>query len=287
MKKRFWSLFVLVLSMMAIPARGAEFAFEAGADVVSSYLWRGQYNGGLSVQPEVLIGFDTEHTNFRVGAWANIGASDWKFSSLKNPTDPSLATQFFPEVDIIATLDLWGLTVGFSHYYYCEGNFLSFGDINNVKANENSSQTEVQLGYNFETLFSIPLYVNWYTMVAGDDGYLIDPENKALGYKRAYSSYIEVGYDIVLPLDITLGLQVGMTPWKSMYTDYEGGFAVNNVAAKLNVPFRLGDIVELDLFAQGSINTYNMKKDELFISGAGEAKTMQRLNGCIGLGIWF
>lgn len=285
MKKGFLSLF-LVLSTVVLPAHSAEFAYEAGAELVSSYLWRGQYNGGLSLQPEVLIGFDTDHTSFRIGAWANIGASDWKFSSLKNQTDDALKTQFFPEVDIIASLDLWGINIGFNHYYYCEGNFFSFGNINDVKANEYSSQTEVLLGYHFETLLDIPLYVNWYTMVSGDDGYLIDPENEESGYKRAFSSYIELGYDIALPLDITLGLQVGMTPWKSMYTDYEGGFAVNNVSARLDVPFKLG-FIELDLFAQGTINTYNMNKDELFISGAGEAKTFQRLNGCIGLGVWF
>ena len=73
---------VLVAAMMAVVLSAkaeVEFAYEAGADLVSAYLWRGQYNGGLSFQPEGLVGFDANDGNieFRAGVWANLGASDW------------------------------------------------------------------------------------------------------------------------------------------------------------------------------------------------------------------
>ena len=40
--------------------------YDLGAEVVSAYLWRGQYNGGLSFQPMATIGFYTENTSFRI-----------------------------------------------------------------------------------------------------------------------------------------------------------------------------------------------------------------------------
>ncbi len=266
-------------------AQKVSFAYEAGAELTSAYLWRGQYNGGLSLQPEVLVGWDSEHTAFRIGAWASVGASDWKFKKgLTESEDKNPNTYFVPEVDIEATFTFYGLTLGATHYYYCDGtNFFNWNKNLDV-ASENSSQTEVMIGYNLGDLTNIGLYANWYTMVAGADCY----ETEEGDLKRAYSSYIEVGYDFTLPFDITLGLQVGMTPWKSTYTGYEGGFAVNNVSGRIEKPFSIGDLCEISVFAQGSINTYKITKENVFIPAAGDDKLyLQRLNGCIGVGLWF
>ena len=66
--------------------------------------------------------------------------------------------------------------------------------------------------------------------------------------KRAYSTYIQVGYDIFLPLDIVLGLKVGFTPWKGMYTNYEevwtNGRTVgfNNLQLRAEREFELGKL---------------------------------------------
>ncbi len=280
MKKVLVSLLAMVVTTVAVAQeKSIEFAYEAGAELTSAYLWRGQYNGGLSFQPEALVGFDTEHTSFRIGAWASLGASDWKFRKA--------GTEFYPEVDIEALFTFYGLTLGATHYYYGDGNFFNWkNDLD--EAYDNSSQTEVQIGYNFGDLLDFPLYINWYTMVAGADIYEKETETEGeVDLKRAYSSYIELGYDFSLPYEITLGLQVGMTPWKSFYTDYEGGFAVNNVSARIEKPWSIGDICEISLFAQGSINTYKMTKDNVFINGVADEKLYQRLNGCIGVGIWF
>ena len=73
---------VLAAAMMAVVMSAkaeVEFAYDAGAEVVSAYIWRGMYNGGLSFQPDLEVGYDGEHTSFRAGVWANIGASDWGF----------------------------------------------------------------------------------------------------------------------------------------------------------------------------------------------------------------
>ncbi len=284
MKKVLVSLLAVVMTS-AVMAQKLSFAYEAGAELVSAYLWRGQYNGGLSLQPEVLVGWDSPHTSFRVGAWASIGASDWKFKKgLAESEDANPNTYFVPEVDIEASLTFFGLTLGATHYYYCDWtNFFNWK--NDLEfASENSSQTEIQIGYSLDDLLGIGLYANWYTMVAGNDCY----ETEEGDLKRAYSSYLEVGYDFTLPFDITLGLQVGMTPWKSTYTDFDGKFAVNNISGRIEKPFSIGDLCEISVFAQGSINTYKIDKDNVFINGAGDDKLyQQRLNGCIGVGVWF
>ena len=77
--KKFWVAVVLLITSVAVAKADVEFAYDAGAEVVSAYIWRGQYNGGLSFQPDLEIGYDGELTSFRAGVWGNIGASDWRF----------------------------------------------------------------------------------------------------------------------------------------------------------------------------------------------------------------
>ena len=46
--------------------------------------------------------------------------------------------------------------------------------------------------------------------------------------------------------------------------------------------------VTLDVFALGSLNPDGINKENVFIKGSGDDKLYnQKLNGVIGLGIWF
>ena len=56
---------------------------EVGADLVSSYLWRGYNLGGLSIQPSVTFGWN----GLYLSGWANIGADNWKFEELNPEMD--------------------------------------------------------------------------------------------------------------------------------------------------------------------------------------------------------
>ena len=81
-------------------AQNLEFAYDAGAEIVSTYLWRGQYNGGLSFQPDLAVGWDSEHTSFRFGTWWSLGASDWRFRKNWPSTDDyNPNTYFIPELE--------------------------------------------------------------------------------------------------------------------------------------------------------------------------------------------
>jgi hypothetical protein len=130
----------------------------------------------------------------------------------------------------------------------------------------------------------------WGTYVGGDDWIVLydDPsdEGKATGLKRAYSSYFEVTYDAELPLGFTLSPTIGITPWKSMYSFYEKDFAVNNISLKLNWEKEVTDYFTIDVYAIGMLNTAGINKDNIF-PGIDNSYYNQRLNGSIGVGLWF
>ena len=279
---------VLAAAMMAVVFSAkaeVEFAYDAGFDIVSAYLWRGQYNGGLSVQPDLEFGFDGEHTSFRIGAWGNVGASDWTFR--KDAGDGSAYTYFVPELDIVGRFSACGLSVGFNHYYYCDGsNFFSWKKVSELDGSDDSSTTEVWAGYNFgHWNDKAGLYFNWYTTVAGQDLVYDDANNP----KRAWSSYFEVGYDYTIEsIGLTLGAVVGMSPWESpLYGNDK--FAVTNVSVKLNQEWEF-EHVTLDLYCQASLNTDGLNKSNVVLwKEAGDDKigNQQKLNACAGFGIWF
>ena len=289
---------VLVAAVMAVVASAnakAAFAYEAGAEIVSAYIWRGQYNGGLSFQPEVLFGYDGEHTALRLGAWSSLGSSDLMFR--KDQGDGTGFTRFMPELDIIGSFTACGLSVGFNHYYYsyyCDGsNFFNWKSVAEIAEQGGTSTTEVWAGYNFSHFFGdkAGAYINWYTTVAGNDLIIEETTDEA---RRAWSSYLEVGYDYTFEsVGITLGAQVGMSPWASdLYGNSK--FAVTNVSAKFDKEWEL-DKCSINLFLQGSINPDGLVTDPnspdynlLLWKAAGDDKLYtQRLNGVIGIGFWF
>lgn len=299
MKKKVLVLVTAVTAVVLSAKAEVEFAYEAGFEAVSAYIWRGQYNGGLSFQPEALVGFDAEDSKiqFRAGVWGNIGASDWKFVSGKNSyidletgDEINPNTRFMPELDVMISASAYGASVGLTHYYYCDGsNFFSWKDVNRNITDGNTSTTEIWVGYNFEPLLGVGAYINWYTTIAGNDYVAPTADDLAhllLGH-RAYSSYLELGYDYTFEnLGLTLGAQVGMSPWESPLYGNEK-FAVTNISLKLNKEWEL-DVVTLDLFAQGSLNPTDVNKENAYINGSGDEKLYnQKLNGVIGLGVWF
>ena len=77
-----------------------------------------------------------------------------------------------------------------------------------------------------------------------------------------------------------------MSPWESPIYGNDK-FAVTNISLKINEEWEF-EHVTLDLFAQGSLNPDGINKDNVFIKASGDEKLYnQKLNGVIGLGIWF
>lgn len=298
---------VTVLAQEEEASKPISFAYEAGAEVVSAYIWRGQYNGSLSFQPTASIGFDAldEAISFRAGVWASLGASDWTFNSGK-PTyinedgdEINPNTRFMPELDMILSFSAYGASVGVNHYYYCDGShFFSWKSSDHRFFNpeddemNSSTMTEFWFGYNFDHFFGQNAYINWYTTVAGADVRAEYDENEAgeevrVGAKRFWSSYLELGYSYTWDnIGLTLGGELGMSPWESdMYGNSK--FAVTNISVKLNKEWEVGPCT-IDLFAQGSLNPDGVNTRNAYISKGGNAKLYnQKLNAVIGCGFWF
>jgi len=232
---------VALVACMALNAQTKEniqFAYDAGADLTSAWLWRGIFNGGMSFQPTADLGWDSEHTSFRAGAWANIGADDGSFD---NSLDPSKVNG---ELDLFASLNLWGATIGVTNYYYCgkfNGGDLDFG---------NSSQTELSVGYDFSTLLNVPLTVTWNTLLHD----CLAPVG--MDTKGYYSTYIDITYSHDFDKGWNLTGTFGFTPWKSQYTNYEGNFAINNISLTASKTWNIKGICDMTLYAQGMMNSY-------------------------------
>jgi hypothetical protein len=228
--------------------------------------------------------------------WWNIGAGDWTFSSLK------------PEVDVAIGFSRWGLSVYYLHCFYfdhyADGTMSRFFDFRNNTQGGTTGEWRV--------IYNRPVYTNkrgWTTSVNGlcavrtfsRDGYYAEASRLEgeKEWKRAYSTYIEVGVDQTWGQDWSLAARLGITPAKSIYTFYKGDFAVALVGLKLNKGWVLGEKAmrreargavsdrgvkragRLDAFVHVMLQPWQVNKDNLIlpISEAGG----QKLNVAVGL----
>ncbi len=125
--------------------RGQEVTVSAGADVVSSYIWRGLYSGPASVQP----GISLSAGNFTVGAWGSTSLqSSWR------------------EFDLYAGYSIGNFSVLVTDYFFPR----SLPDGEGSGYFDYSDHVfEGTLGYSFGDAF--PLSLAWNTNFAGDDDY--------------------------------------------------------------------------------------------------------------------
>ncbi|MBQ7191762.1 MAG: hypothetical protein IJS00_02710 [Paludibacteraceae bacterium] len=250
------------------------FTYGVGADIVSNYIWRGLYVGGLGVQADVNVGYG----GLFLDMWWNIGATDWTF---KTQASNGRVKGFNPEVDMTIGFSRWGLTVMFMHMYYFDryknfdgslGGNSRYFDFSNAAPGGGITQ-EWRIKYRVSD--ALPISILWCTRTWGRDGYMVngddtqisideynamsDPDSIAAVHTvRAYSSYLELGYDIALPRNLVLEARVGMTPWKSMYTGYTADFAVCNVSAKLNWHKEISEHCLMTAFANLMLNPYDI-----------------------------
>ena len=260
------------------------FSWSASALVTSNYIWRGLYVGGPSVQLDATVSYAGVFAN----VWWNIGARDWTFRSLN------------PEVDVAIGFSRWGLSVYYLHCFYfdryADGTMSRFFDFRNNTQGGTSGEWRV--------IYNRPVYTNklgWKTSVNGlcavrtfsRDGYYVEAKGEKV-WKRAYSTYIEVGVDQTFDHNWSLAARVGITPAKSIYTFYQGDFAVALVGLKLTKSWELGEKARgavsdrgvkragrLDAFANVMLQPWQVNKDNLImpIDKAGG----QKLNIAVGL----
>ena len=194
-------------------------------DVVSSYIWRGQDLGDVSVQPTLGIGYK----GLSLTAWGSVGLSD--------PADTK-------EFDLTLGYTIGGLNIGITDYWFNVGL-----DMENryfkYDAHGTNHVFESNVGYDFG-LASL----QWFTNFAGNDGANKDG-------KRAYSSYVEAAVPFTLAgVDWTAA--AGAVPWA---TDYYGtsGFAVTNLSLQAQKAIKITDTFSIPVFAQFVANPCSQK----------------------------
>lgn len=181
-------------------------------DLTSAYLWRGQKNAGVSLQP--VAGIKWQGLHFYV--WGNEQLCPPAGKPNKHEIDLFLKYTVCPH-----------FTVGFKNVYLNtrgDGVF-SFGHIPHA-AN----------GLDALAIFSCPYFsADWSTTIAGYDGYNHDG-------KRAYGSYLILAAPFK-GAGLDWSAQLGIVPYYcSRYSDDDAsGFHVNMCALKASHTYRLSD----------------------------------------------
>lgn len=220
----------IVLLAMGMVLGGTALAQEEiettiSGDIVSSYIWRGQDLGDVSLQPTLGIGYQ----GLSLTAWGNVG--------LSNAADTK-------ELDLTLSYTMGGFNIGVTDYWTNAG-----GDPQARYFKYNAHATnhvfEANIGYDFGFAS-----LQWYSNFAGNDGMNNDGD-------RAYSSYFEVNAPFKLAT-VDWTATVGAVPFA---TDYYGttGFAVTNLALKATKEIKITDTFSVPVFGQVVANPCSQK----------------------------
>lgn len=200
------------------PKKETPWSFSAGADLVSTYLWRGQYNAGASFQPSLGVSCGP----VTLGAW---GSTDFSGDN--------------KEVDITLAFDKAGFNATLTDYYYPgEGLFFTWDK------DETCHQLELSVAYDFGEKTNVPISFLWATMLGGDD--LKDDGD------RQFSSYFELAYTFPAK-EFEVEVAAGFTPFDSFYQNGDG-FNMVNLSVKGTYDIQFSDKFHLPVFAQLMLN---------------------------------
>ena len=194
-------------------------------DVVSSYIWRGQDLGNVSLQPTLGIGYK----GLSLTAWGSVGLSD--------PSDTK-------EFDLTLGYSIGGFNIGVTDYWFNNGldperRYFKYD------AHGTNHVFEANVGYDFG-----PASLQWYTNFAGNDGMNKDG-------KRAYSSYVELTVPFKLAT-VDWTATAGAVPFS---TDFYGtdGFAVTNLALRATKEIKVTESFSVPVFGQVVANPCSQK----------------------------
>jgi len=201
---------IAVLSVTSVKAQ-----FSTGADVVSSYVWRGvpqdaTFGGAPNVQP--YVSFTTG--GFTIGSWASTS-----FLGIVKEVDLYATYVFTPSIALTVTDYNWGFGNPKGYFSYGKGSDHKF---------------EASLAYTGAESF--PLSVSLNTFFAGSD-------TLATG-KNAFSSYVELSYPISANAKVFCGAALN----ESAAVYNTSGFAVTNLGVKVSKSIAITDKFSLPVY---------------------------------------
>ncbi len=196
---------------------------SAGADIVSSYIWRGQDMAGASIQPSLGIAYK----GLSLAAWGSYGLTD---------NDDT------KELDFTLSYSLGGFSVGVTDYY-CIMKGTDYADLKYFmyEAHKTAHVFEAFVGYDFGVVS-----VLWNTNFAGADG--LDDDGD-----RAYSSYFEASAPFKLG-GLDMSFTAGIVPWATTSYADATGFAVTNLTLRGEKSIKITPTFSIPLFASITAN---------------------------------
>lgn len=226
-KKNIFRSLIVAAVCMLIAANVKAQEFTVQGDIVSSYIWRGMYQGGgAAFQPTFGFGVD----NFSVTAWGSTN-----FSGGNKELDLTLAYKFGDTGPVLTVADLWWEGEGAYKYF-------------NFESHDTGHHFEAGLSYTLP-VEKFPISIAWYTMFAGKDKKINDIGE----LKQNYSSYVELNYPFSVK-KVDLNVTCGAVPYKAANMYANNGFAVTNIALKGMTRIRINDQFSLPIFAQAIWN---------------------------------
>ena len=206
-------------------AQAQEFTIQG--DLVSSYVWRGIYQGGAaSFQPT--LGFSVG--NFSLTAWGSTSLSE-----SNKEIDLTAAYKFGEAGPTLSVASLWWN----GQADVANGELTN--DYFHFKSGDTGHHFEAGLAYTLP-IEKFPLSIAWYTMFAGADRKTTDEGEE----KQAYSSYVELNYPFSVK-GVDLNATCGVVPYKTPQYNVNG-FAVTNLALKATKAINFNDKFSLPIF---------------------------------------
>jgi len=213
-------LFAMGLAMSMTTLAQEEIETTVAADVVSSYIWRGQDLGSTAVQPTLGVAYK----GLSLTAWGSYGIAD--------PADTK-------EFDLTLGYTIGGLNIGVTDYWFNAGldpenRYFKYD------AHGTNHVFEANIGYDFGFAS-----LQWYTNFSGNDGVNKDGD-------RAYSSYLEASVPFKLA-SVDWTATAGAVPFA---TDFYGttGFAVTNLSLRADKEIKVTDSFSIPVFGQVTAN---------------------------------
>jgi hypothetical protein len=199
-------------------ARAQEFEVSAGADVVSSYIWRGlRTGGGAHIQPSLGISY----YGVSLGAWGSTDLGGWDNK----------------EFDISLGYSIGNVSLGVTDYWW-SGENVPYGY---YKGRESTHLYEGTIGYSAGNFSA-----TWSTFFAGDKA-----ENDEGEYKEQFSTFIEASYSFDVK-GVSFTPAIGIVPWKSIYHK-EGSdrdFTLATISLTASKEIKITDSYSLPIFSQ-------------------------------------
>lgn len=206
-------------ALMATTVATAQTEIEtsAGVDLVSSYIWRGQDLGGVSIQPALGVSYK----GLSLDAWGSVALSD--------------EAQNTKEFDLTLKYTTGGFSIGVTDYWF------GGTDYGHYSSKSTSHVWEAGIGYDFGVVA-----LNAYTNFAGADGVNKDG-------KRAYSTFITASAPFKLG-GLEWTATISAVPFATSFYQNANGFAVTEIGLGAKKDIKISESFKIPVFCKAIVN---------------------------------